>query len=240
MTRKGFTLIELVLAMAILAVLAGLIYPIVVMTANTIVAFERESEVLRVGNSVMDLLSRDLQGCYANPNPKNPRLENVFIGRKEGDLEKLDFISTSISHPDEDGNVSPITELGYHLYRNENVSGMFTLFRREDFFDYKGDFTAGGKYYEIYDRFESFKLEYFDGNEWTESWEQEPNPPLAIKVSFVVVPPDITEDDLGFADEAFLERLRQDGGFETIVNIPTGSKSLELLEAEGETQEEGR
>jgi type II secretion system protein J len=233
MKHEGFTLIELVLAMAMLGAVAGLVYPIVTMTANTMIAFEREAEVLRVGNAVLDLMTRDLQGCYANPNASKPRLENVFVATKEVQLERLDFITTTISHPDEDGNVSPITEIGYHTYQSSNGQ-TFTLFRREDFFSYKGDYTAGGKYYEIYDRFESFKLEYFDGNEWKESWEQEPNPPLAVKIHFVVVPPGITEDELGFSDEAFLEQLREDGGFETIVNIPTGSKSKELLEAEGE------
>ncbi|TET32891.1 MAG: prepilin-type N-terminal cleavage/methylation domain-containing protein [Planctomycetota bacterium] len=235
MRNKGFTLIELVLAMAMLGAVMGLVYPIVVMTVNTMVAFEREAEVLRVGNAVLDLMTRDIQGCYANPNPSQPRLENVFVGSKESELERLDFITTTVSHPDEDGNVSPLTEVGYHTYHNSK-NGMFTLFRREDFFVYKGDYTAGGKYHEIYDRFESFKLEYFDGNEWRESWEQEPNPPLAVKIYFVVVPPDITEDQLGFSDEEFLERLREEGGFETIVNIPTGSKSKELLEAEGGTE----
>jgi hypothetical protein len=218
--------------MSILGVVAGLVYPIVTMTINVMIAFERETEVLRVGNSVLDLISRDIQGCYANPDPANPRLNNVFVGKQEMEFLRLDFITTTISHPDEDGYISPLTEVGYHIYRN-NESKMLTLFRREDKFEYSGDYTAGGQYYEVYDRFSEFTVEYFDGSDWVESWEEETNPPLAVKVSFVVVPPDIGDDKIAFSDSEFEEQLKRDGGFESVINIPCGSKSKAIIEAEG-------
>lgn len=169
--RRAFTLIEVVLAVAILAMVMALSYQ--VLNAN-LTAADRVEKVLRrieTGPAVLAAIERDFRcvlNAQDNPNP-------TFVGKQGSggsDEDQVDFLTTRDVYDSEKQKVCDYGETGFRMERNADGPdlGFYTLYRRSDpLIDTEP--LKGGTLVPIYTRVKRFNLRYFDGNEWKEEWD---------------------------------------------------------------------
>ncbi len=184
--RKGFTLIEVIAAVAVAALIVTAVYGV---AATTISAQKRIEEVLSVrkeGAAILDLISEDLLGAVHRDKAQ------AFIFGEEIDPKSVSFVS--IAWEPKSGRRT-LGEIGYNFERTDSS---LVLYRR--FGTVNESISDGGEEILVSDAIESWKIEVFDGEEWHDTWETTKSLPIAVKVEFSLAVPD--RDPITFTREA--------------------------------------
>ena len=181
----GFTLIEVMITVAITALLFSMIGGILLSVVNASEKVEKKLRTEKLGYGVLTTLRRDLTGVYAYAlgGPAFKGEDHTEVGH---DADILNFVTTARVLRREDGTFPRYTEVGYKLDANDNDS--LTLFRRAA--ELEGDPLTGPEgYVEIATGIESFNVEYLDpeDQQWKDRWDQPDLPlPLAVKLSLAL------------------------------------------------------
>ena len=161
---SGFTLIELIVSLAIMVgVLAGAYYSVSsALDGQKMV--ESRADVAQAGRVALALLSQDLRSAC----PLSPELEFVGLHRMREDMpaDNLDFATHNWS-PEAPGE-GDFCEVSYFVERNPETGDVGLWRRRDSSPDDKP--LEGGRREEIASGVRGFRLEYFDGFSWYESW----------------------------------------------------------------------
>jgi general secretion pathway protein J len=187
MPRRGFTLIEILLALAIFAILLGLVGTVLVQTLKTGEYLEIEGEEARVAGAILGRFEADVRNAFI-PGPDDPA---HFIGTKAaGSLQELrvDLVTLADAQSDTQGREADLCEAGYLLRSEDGLH--WKLYRREQpMLDDKP--TQGGDYLLLTDRLAGCALSYSkDGVTWQETYDSkvETRLPWAVKLNFSVLP----------------------------------------------------
>lgn len=168
MPRRGMTLIEILLALAIFAVLIAVSCAALIQSLSTRAAVEAGGEELRLAAALAGRIEADArEAVFLGPDP------SCFLATltPNGPFQdrRLDLVTLQDSAPDAQGRSADLCEAGY-LCRTED--GLrWKLFRREQpHADDKP--TQGGTYQLMTDRLSSLTLEYsLDGTNWSETYD---------------------------------------------------------------------
>lgn len=190
----GFTLLEVLLAMAILAVIMTVIYTSFSTAGNNVEQAETLRDETDMARALINRLSNDIANAYCRPaNASN--VPTVFYGKKEEadssnsksvDKIRRDSISmtTLTNWPKPNSKETELWEVGYFFKEKPDGKG-YALFRREKR-ELSKDVPAleGGDEYEITDRIESLQFRYSqDGKTWTDNgWENKQIAPKAVEI----------------------------------------------------------
>ena len=155
-TSSAFTLIELMIAIALLSMLLSMIQVVLISTISARDTVQAQTHVDRVGAKLLGLIGQDIQAAYIY------QLEGVsFLGKSNRYGSKIDFISNRDSLLSSREMRSDLCELGYFVRPNPQEPGALKLMRREDFFiDDKP--MEGGYAIKLYDRVAAFDIRYVD------------------------------------------------------------------------------
>lgn len=163
-SRAGFTLVEMMISAALMAVLLGAAYACLKAGLDSRKIIEPRGDVLQIGRVALDLLSADLRGaCALHKGPE-------FLGMKRSlgtlQADNLDFATHHYTpqHPGEGDYCS----VSWYVERDP-VSGETRLWRRKNP-TMAFDPLSGGAREEIAVGVRGFQLEYYDGFEWYETW----------------------------------------------------------------------
>ena len=214
-SESGFTLIEVLVGLALLSALLGGIYTVAV---GSMVA-KRTIQESAAGPEILDLIERDLRAAYIS----GVKDRRAFKAQKQAvggaDVTILDLVTTTNSKVsveiDKEWIRSDVTEVGYRMKTSSDFPDFLELYRREQFF-FDDEPLAGGQYYLVYDRLISLKLTFFEApdpnstsssradTEGYEDWDTEDKEgklPQAVKVVLVLAsPPELLRP--GAQDEA--------------------------------------
>jgi general secretion pathway protein J len=182
---KGFTLIEVLLAMAILVVIMSVVYGSFSTAGRNVEQAEAARDETDLARTLLSKLTDDLTNAYFNPtmtatSPATNKSVNLTIlyGKKievgEGDektrQDSLDLTTlTNWRRPD--SRETELLEVGYYFKEKPDGSG-YTFFRRE-----KREIgpdappLEGGAEYEISDRVEGLQFRYYNGTAWRDDWD---------------------------------------------------------------------
>jgi type II secretion system protein J len=196
MTRRtGFTLVELMLAILILAILMTIIYGVVVSTVQAQRRIEEISESSEIGPAILTQIRSDLEAAFvpvAGSKEEADQAPDPFLAvdRKgsSGDRDRIDLLAAvpayGAEREGEDARFHTLNEVGYQVLDSREEPGVGILYRREDF-GRDADPLRGGFLTEMYDRVQHFNLSFWDGERWRAEWsvkKEQGRLPRAIRI----------------------------------------------------------
>lgn len=172
----GMTLIEVMVATAIMAVIAILVYGAISQTVRTKLRVEGQTDRSQAIASAMERMVHELQMAYAsaqiNANPALVVVRTCFIGEDRGSADRVDFTSFSHQRLYRDAHESDENELSYFLASDPAMSGRHVLARREQS-RIDDDPRHGGEVAVALEDVTELELSYLDPMtmEWVTSWD---------------------------------------------------------------------
>ncbi|HEY6559789.1 MAG TPA: prepilin-type N-terminal cleavage/methylation domain-containing protein [Polyangiaceae bacterium] len=199
MTRsaaRGFTLIELMVAVAIMSMVSVLIYSAFSGLKNSKEGIERVDDRYREGRLAMARISRELQSAYLSAHAINPQQavqQTAFIGTRGTPADRVDFNSFSNRRLDRDSHESDQVEISYFGSRDPKRDSKVDLVRRADT-KLDEEPQKGGRIEVLATDIDLFDLEYLDplSGQWVETWDstqaagQPQRMPLQVRVILVL------------------------------------------------------
>ena len=191
-SRPGFTLVDLMVALTVLALVLAAVYAVFVSQQKTAAAAEESRDVYGQGLMIMDRLTRDLTGAWLPPNNYPGAMRYEF----SADDLTLNLSTTASLSPDA-LPVSEIVEVGYRLEPGAGPDGDRYIFyrRQDDTPDSSPD--EGGNEIELTRDLVSLKLEYESGDgEAVTTWIARIGSelPKAIRIELVLAAEDGAEE----------------------------------------------
>jgi general secretion pathway protein J len=193
---RGFTLLELLVAIAILAMVSMMIYAAFAGLKNSKEGIARVDDRYREGRLAMARIGRELQSAYLSGHAIDPQLaiqKTVFIGTRGTPADRLDFNSFAQQRLDRDSHESDQAEISYFGSQDPKRDGKIDLVRRVDV-RVDSEPQRGGRVEVLATDIDLFDLEYLDplSGQWVETWDStqavgQPNRlPFQIRVILVL------------------------------------------------------
>lgn len=189
--RQGFTLLEVLISVAILAMISVLSWQSMLsMMGSQDIADDRD-EMVHALRVTFDKLFTDLSQAFlvgqAHKGVKQAS-QPAFIGKKEG----LEFASFAGRRYFAAGVGGDQCEIGYTLETSEEAPGTFTILRRQaELIDDKPE--EGGKAYPLLSGVKQVQFEFYDPKtkEWAPEWDstqisKHDRLPRAVRVSLTM------------------------------------------------------
>ena len=191
---KGFTLLEVLLAMAILAIISTVIYGTFTATARNVEQAEESRDDTDLARTLITRLSDDISNAFCSTNVKG----SFFYGKdNETEIENAKVrhdtvsLTTLTNWRKPDSKENELWEVGYFFKEKEDGKG-YVLYRREKReLNVDSPPLEGGNEYEITDRIQHMQLRYYDGTKLVDSWDRKAgcspsNLPIAVEISLML------------------------------------------------------
>lgn len=173
---RGFTLIEVLVAMAILALIATVIYSAFAGMKRSKEGVERINDRYREGRLAMARMVRELQSAFISLHqpipPVRPVIKTMFKGTQGSPGDRIDFASFAHRRLLENSRETDQEEVSYFAEPDEHRSGVVNLVRRVsprlDLYPEKG-----GKIEVLASDIDLFDVQYLDAatGQWTDRWD---------------------------------------------------------------------
>lgn len=195
--RRGFTLLELLVAISILAMVSILIYSAFAAMRRSRDGLARIQDRYREGRLAMEYIRRDLSAAYLSMHlPIDQRLlvqKTLFVGKRGTPTDRVDFNSFSNVRRDRDAHESDQAEISYFGSPNPTDGSVVDLARRSTS-RLDLDPQHGGRVEVLATDIDLFQLEYLDPTTgmWAETWDStqvtgQPNRlPFQVRVTLVL------------------------------------------------------
>lgn len=159
-SSKGFTLIEILVAVSISAVVITLVYTSLFQIIQTKDRVEETSALIHEVRVLFSRIEKDLTNAYPRGGVYLPSAsdQTYFLGTQEGENSRLVFTTFSRDTVFEKGQ-SDQTEVTYYLEVNEENNELFSLLRRDN--PFQGN-ENGGFVFPISEKIVKFELNYTD------------------------------------------------------------------------------
>jgi general secretion pathway protein J len=195
--RRGFTLLEVLISIAILAAITSLLFGAFSALKRSKDGLSRVQDRQREGRLAMTRITRELQSAYVSAHlPLNQALiqqKTIFKGERGTPADRVDFTAFANRRLEKDEHVSDQCELSYFGSPNPDGSGTNDLVRRIDTtLDLEP--TKGGRIEVLATDIDLFDLQYLDAQtgQWQETWDtsqttgQPDRLPLQVRVILVL------------------------------------------------------
>jgi prepilin-type N-terminal cleavage/methylation domain-containing protein len=205
--RRGFTLIETIVALGIMVLIASMAWSTMAGTAQVREYLVHEDDLSRAGQTSIDRISRELSLAYLTQhNTAVNTYRTVFVGRDDGDADTLWFASRAHRRAYRGARESDAAEITLFTEKDPEVAGQLALLHRESpRVDHEP--ARGGPVLPLATGVSRFDLRYLESKtgEWMEDWDstgvdQMGRLPRAVQIVLTLLGPD--PDDEG----EFIER----------------------------------
>ncbi|TFH40729.1 MAG: prepilin-type N-terminal cleavage/methylation domain-containing protein, partial [Chrysiogenales bacterium] len=188
--NDGFTLIEIMVAMAIASIILIMVYASYRSILDSIRRSSGHAEFYENVNLAILKIDKDISNAYFSRTNKNI----AFICDDYSGNGRLSFASVNhnkymISGPVKaQSNTSDIVGVGYFLRIDSNTKGLHQLVKRERTAYWEEDTWEEGEENVILPNVQSLKFEFQRGTGWEENWDSRQNNmyPRAVKTTLVV------------------------------------------------------
>jgi general secretion pathway protein J len=172
---QGMTLIEIMAAMAILAIVTSLLYSAFVQTSRHKARLQHEVERYHEIYAGMERIARELSMAYTsvhrNPNEQLRSVITGLVATDSGDNSRVDFTSFSHQRLYRNTHESDQSELSYFVTTDPKTQ-LRVLARREQR-RIDDDFRKGGQVQVLIEDVANFELSFLDPltTEWAGTWD---------------------------------------------------------------------
>jgi type II secretion system protein J len=215
---RAFTLLELMLAIAITAILAATVYASLTVATRT---RDRAAEAVGKGRAItlaLDLVRRDLQSIP----PPTGTMAGAFLGADDHELDEATFTTANAYLPP-DGRLSDLINVRIALAEDPNDDRSIMLVR-EITTNLLAPSATEPQAQVLVRGVTGLNLQYSDGADWVDDWDstQHDNTlPLAVKVTLHHTPQDTDE------------YTSEDEQTSLIVMLPAGQRGDSVLSGTG-------
>ncbi|MFH0926193.1 MAG: prepilin-type N-terminal cleavage/methylation domain-containing protein [bacterium] len=194
--KKGFTLLEVLVTMAILSIVLMLIYTTYANCVSTIEDTQDLIETEQKARLTLDIMVKTIRGAFYEH--EDPNLK--FIGKDKeindaGKSYKVDSLSfITANHPFElEDEKHDLIEIGYKLNiapnNQDKILGVLQI-RRDVNID-NDDVEKGGEVFELCDNIEGLNITYYKSadKKWVDEWNSDNEngmPPSAVKLEITL------------------------------------------------------
>ena len=211
MTRRAFTLIEVIVALGIMAVIGVLAFSTLGSSVQLRDILEQDDAVARSARVALDRVTTELSQAYLSDNVNPNTFNTVFTGRDESGGTALWFATTSHRRTYRGSRESDLTEVTIWLDDEEDNNHSVLLHRESGLIDHEPD--RGGQVLPLarnVTRFQVYFLDHQTG-EWSEEWDslgsETPNRlPRAVQIVLGLARPDPDDKD-DFTEQIFLRTV---------------------------------
>lgn len=193
---KGFTLVEILVAVAIIATIVSMVYGSYFATAKSTEAYKAKMTVSSQARKVLMQMARQIRCSYISKEKKHSSSHKTDTQSKiklkdktikyfhyEPDIrsgETLHLVTTHRLYCQETQKEG----LFDVIYKFDKNNGILYLSQKR-FIGTSEEFTDKKNYRPILENIERLELEFFDGNQWLPEWrfEQKKELPYAVKIN---------------------------------------------------------
>lgn len=163
--QKGFTLIEVLVAMSILSIILGVIYSSFFAASRASKMVELDEDVYQTARSLFAMLTTELRSVYFDP--------TSGLGGLNGSGNSIGFVTTSHVRKAKDSKEGFMAEVSY-FFDSSSLGEQEYLIKSVDP-SVDSDYDSGGRLYPLTDRVEEMNITYHypEDDEWLEEWRSE-------------------------------------------------------------------
>lgn len=200
--RGGFTLVEVVVSLAVLSMIGVMAWTTMSSTLMARDLLQQEDEIDRSARSAMDRIQREISLAFLTKNLQAIQsYQTVFVGKDSSDCDQIWFASKSHRRTRKAARESDQTEITLWCESDpDNRNRSVLLHRESQRIDHEPD--KDGAIAPLARNVERFDLRYLDNRtgEWTDEWdslgsEQTNRLPRAVQVVLVLVAEDPMDKD---------------------------------------------
>lgn len=188
-SNRGFTLLEVILSIALSSLIILTVYFTYFGVNKSIDAASEGQDVLEAGRILMELIKQDIRGI--SPPPRAQLISKIEDKETEDPSHRIDFITTSVMGR----NAFGLSEVGYFIYNIPEKKEK--IFVRRESKEVKDDPTEGGINFELSRMITSFKLSFYDGENWVDEWDSRSASKMPKQVRIMLK----IKDDKGFTKD---------------------------------------
>jgi general secretion pathway protein J len=195
--RRGFTLIEVLIALSLIALVTFFLYETYVSTSRVTEKINGEREDYREIRLTFDQMTRELMSAYQSYSPASTPL--LFTGvhdtGENGSIDTLSFYAMSHLHLIEDQPDTDLTRVTYTLEKPADARWYELM--HEEYPHFLSDGPAEKEV--LMEQVKEARFQYYDGTKWLNEWNNGKSPttaiPAAVKITLVVVHTDGTPEE---------------------------------------------
>jgi general secretion pathway protein J len=175
-SQRGMTLIEVLAAMTILAMVATLLYSAFIQTSRNKERIETQLDRYHEIYSGIERIAQELSMAYTsahrNPNDALKTMITGFIAKEQGSSSRVDFTSFSHRRLYRNAHESDQNELAYFLTTDPKQPSRKVLARREQR-RVDDDPKKGGQSQILIEDVKKFELSFLDPltSDWVSTWD---------------------------------------------------------------------
>ena len=227
--RAGFTLIEVIIALGIMVMIAGLAWSTLAGSIKLRDVLAEDDKIARSARVTLNKLSNELELAYLTDNTSAMNTyRTVFVGEDDGDESVLWFATTSHRRTYMNSRECDQAEVTVWTEEDPEISGQMVLLHRETgLIDQEPD--EGGAILPLARGVTKFQLRYFDGTigEWRETWDTQgaetPNRlPRAVQIVLGLAAPDPDDED-DFIEQIYVRTIIVERADRTTQSALSGS-----------------
>lgn len=173
--RRGFTLLEVMVAVAIIAMLGVLIYGAFMGMTRSRQNMVNVADRYQQGRLAIDRMSRELGGAFISAHEPISQLQNArqtaFVGHDQSSSDRVDFTAFANVRLASDSHESDQAEISYFAARDPDSGNLDLVRRISRYID--EDPGRGGTVQVLAENIHSFELKYMDPltGEWVQTWD---------------------------------------------------------------------
>ena len=161
--ERGFTIIELMIAVALSALLLTIVYFTYFSINRSIEAATEDQDALETGRMLSELIKKDIRGISPSLSDligKNDVVDGLSLGQ-------IEFV-TSAGLPTDP---LKMRRIGYALVTNNQGDKILVKKESTDLKDPFESSASAPQVFEVSRIVKGFQLEFFNGTEWTTGWD---------------------------------------------------------------------
>ena len=212
----GFTVLEVLIAIALGSVLLASVYGSYIMVAKTTAKYNSVSDVYQTARIVLETMAREISGAYQ---PLFAEKGDMFIGEDEWyagrENDSLSLVTTTLLQGGEEYPGYDSYEVSYYLGQGEDEGRL--MMKASPYFNLEEPFEEGEETV-LAENVRALDFKYYDGQVWREDWiwegeegdeggeeavdEEVPVTPYGVRISLEIGLPE--EEPVRFTTSAYL------------------------------------